>query len=155
MEFILSPNHRLPSFLLSVNFLIYCMEFYILNNQILGTGSFLVHDRSLSHPRPSSERLHHTPKICSSIFLFFSDVFLQLHPQFTEDSTLLNILIRMGYIKDKEIPLQARKVPGGFQEVETPGFQDSRHMKVVRLSALRTGRLYPQEIILVLISVRG
>ena len=33
--------------------------------------------------------------------------------------------------------------PWGFQEVEAPRFQDSRHMKVVRLSALRTGRLYP------------
>jgi len=31
----------------------------------------------------------------------------------------------------------------GFQEVEAPRFQDSRHMKVVRLSGLRIGRLYP------------
>jgi hypothetical protein len=28
------------------------------------------------------------------------------------------------------------------QEVEAPRFLDNRHMKVVRLSALRTGRLY-------------
>jgi len=31
----------------------------------------------------------------------------------------------------------------GFQEVEAPRFQDSQHMKVVRLSAVCTGRLYP------------
>ena len=34
-------------------------------------------------------------------------------------------------------------MPWGFQEVQASKFRDSRHMKVVRLSALRTARLYP------------
>ena len=40
--------------------------------------------------------------------------------------------------KGKAIPLEAWTGPEGSRR-----FQDTRHMKVVRLAALRTGRLYP------------
>jgi hypothetical protein len=47
--------------------------------------------------------------------------------------------------KGKAFPLQAWTGPWEFQEIEAPEFLDNRHMKVVRLSALRTGRLYPRK----------
>jgi hypothetical protein len=47
------------------------------------------------------------------------------------------------YIKAKAIPLQALTGPEGSRRLRLLGFLDSRHVKVVRLSALRTGRLYP------------
>jgi hypothetical protein len=40
-------------------------------------------------------------------------------------------------------PITGLDRPWGFQEVEAPRFQDSQHMKVVRLSALCVGHLYP------------
>jgi hypothetical protein len=57
--------------------------------------------------------------------------------------------------KRKSNPIAGLDRPGGFQEVEVPRFQDSRHLKVVRLSAIHTGHFYPQVIFLVLISVRS
>ena len=55
----------------------------------------------------------------------------------------------------KAIPLQAWIGPWGSRTLRLPEFLDSRHMNMVKFLFLRTGRLYPQEISLVLTSVRG
>jgi len=60
----------------------------------------------------------------------------------------------LGQNQSKAILLQAWRVPEGSRKLRFPDFvtmaQDGG-----RLSTLHTGRLYPQEILLVLISVRG
>jgi hypothetical protein len=61
--------------------------------------------------------------------------------------------IRIYLLKSsKAIPVQPCFGSVAFQEVKALRFLDGRHMKVVRLSALHTSCLYPQEIFLVLMS---
>jgi len=63
-------------------------------------------------------------------------------------------LTNISHITGKSVTLQARNGPEFSRKFGFPDHMES-HRMVVRLSALRTGRLYPQEILPVLISVRG
>jgi len=57
-------------------------------------------------------------------------------------------------VKGEEIPLSSLDRSRGFQEIEAPKFQDSGHLKVVRLS-YAPATLAPQVTFLVIISFRG
>ena len=64
------------------------------------------------------------------------------------------ISINLSKWKRKTNPLQAWTGPEVSSRLRVPNF-NNRHMKVIILSELGTGRLYPHEIFLVLKSVRS
>ena len=65
--------------------------------------------------------------------------------------TSIYILKTWCYVTSEKVK-QSLYRPSAFQDVEGAMFEDNRHMKVVRLSALSNGCLYPQKIFLVLLS---
>jgi len=58
------------------------------------------------------------------------------------------------YVKVKSVPLQAWSGPEGSRMLRFPDYIRTAQ-DVVSLTALGTGHLYPQEMLLVIISVRG
>ena len=76
----------------------------------------------------------------------------QLHPPSAEHKTVTTVSGTGD--KGKAVPLQAWSGPESSRKLRSQ-ISWQRHRIVVRLSALRNGRLYLQEMLLVLISVRG
>ena len=75
--------------------------------------------------------------------------------QYRKSSCMLDLSLQSSSkYYSKSNPITGLVRPWGFQESEAPKLQEDRQMKVVRLSALWTGHLYPQKIFLVLIFVR-
>jgi len=91
-------------------------------------------------------------KIASDIkLLFYSSTIIEIISGKTHSWWLqcishfvgLHCLTLTQISKRESNPITGLDRPWGFQEDEAPWFQDSQHMKVVRLSALFTGHLYP------------
>jgi len=86
------------------------------------------------------------------LFLFFFENIL--HFYHFPSTHMFNLFCFYMLIKGKAVPIQAWTGPEGSRKLRFPDFMATAQ-DGGRLSALCTGRLYPQEIHLVLITVRG
>jgi hypothetical protein len=110
----------------------------------------LKHDKKRKIERNAEDTLVHNNASCNVTYsslvlvvssnIYFSSLLSSLHLLFSDSHRVIG----------KAIPLQALTEPKGSRRLRL-----NQHMKVVRLSALRIGLFYSQEIFLVLISVRG
>jgi hypothetical protein len=72
------------------------------------------------------------------VLRFHNDVFIECLKAGGSEEVLYE-----GYNYVVSNPITGLDRPLGLHEVEAPRFLDNQHMKMVRLSALLTGRLYP------------
>ena len=86
----------------------------------------------------SGQRVHTVYKIYPFLYV---RIYIRVNPIYS-----LEIFPFFMTLKSKANPITGRDRPWGFQEIEDPRLQDNRHMKVIRLPALRIGRLPPQNI---------
>ena len=59
------------------------------------------------------------------------------------ESTWIEAVVAKLEVLGSPFPVQDWAGPYGSRRLRFPEFQDNRHAKVAKLSALRTGRLYP------------
>ena len=96
-------------------------------------------------------RFQYKGRISSNMFSFSN--FFPVEPP-TVPETLYEVFSVALYI-DRTIPVKVWTDPEANRRLRLPGLQNNGYIKVVRWSALSTGRLYLQKTLLLPVSLRG